>query len=158
MAVGRSTLVTAITTFLADHDPRTLSAIREALEREIDGAGPEALALLNERLGDSGNGWHYCQADPLARRIHHVLADSLLHHESALYGVEHAAALSAQPVVIFANHLSYSDANLLEILLQRFGGSLYHWHECRVRLGSSRNRRGRNALVRKQHQHRGCGR
>jgi len=123
MAVGRSTLVTAITTFLADHDPRTLSAIREALEREIDGAGPEALALLNERLGDSGNGWHYCQADPLARRIHHVLADSLLHHESALYGVEHTAALSAQPVVIFANHLSYSDANLLEILLQRFGGA-----------------------------------
>ena len=86
-------------------------------------AGPEALALLNERLEDSGNGWHYCQADPLARRIHHVLADSLLHPESALYGVEHAAALAAQPVVIFANHLSYSDANLLEILLQRFGAT-----------------------------------
>ena len=45
MAVGRSTLVNAITTFLADHDPRTLTAIRDALEREIDGgrtggAGP----------------------------------------------------------------------------------------------------------------------
>ena len=123
MAVGRSTLVNAITTFLADHDPRTLAAIRDALEREIDAGGPEALALLNARLDDSGNGWHYCQADPLARRIHHVLADSLLHPESALHGVEHAAALAAQPVVVFANHLSYSDANLLEILLQRFGAA-----------------------------------
>ncbi len=123
MAVGRSTLVNAITTFLADHDPRTLAAIRDALEREIDAGGPEALALLNARLDDSGNGWHYCQADPLARRIHHVLADSLLHPESALHGVEHAAALAAQPVVVYANHLSYSDANLLEILLQRFGAA-----------------------------------
>src|SRR3954454_10969430 len=121
MAVGRSTLVNAITTFLADHDPRTLAAIRDALEREIDAGGPEALALLNARLDDSGSGWHYCQADPLARRIHHVLADSLLHRESALHGLEYAAALASQPVVLYANHLSYSDANLLEILLQRSG-------------------------------------
>jgi 1-acyl-sn-glycerol-3-phosphate acyltransferase len=124
MAVGRDTLINGITTFLKDHDPSTLAQIRESLGREIDGAGADAMARLNERLGDSGGDWTYCSHDPLARRIHHVLADSLLHRESAILGLEHAAAVAGQPVVIFANHLSYSDANLLEILLQRFGGSV----------------------------------
>jgi 1-acyl-sn-glycerol-3-phosphate acyltransferase len=32
------------------------------------------------------------------------------------------AAVAGRPVVIFANHLSYSDANLLAVLLQRAGG------------------------------------
>jgi 1-acyl-sn-glycerol-3-phosphate acyltransferase len=123
MAVGRDRLINAITTFLADHDENTLEQIRGALGRELDEAGSAALARLNEGLEDSGAGWHFCQADPLARRIHHVLADTLLHRDSALFGVEHAVAVAGQPVVIFANHLSYSDANLLEILLQRFGSS-----------------------------------
>jgi 1-acyl-sn-glycerol-3-phosphate acyltransferase len=123
MAVGRDTLINGITTFLKDHDPSRLAEIRDSLWREIDGAGPQAMARLNERLGDSGGDWTYCPHDPLARRIHHVLADSLLHGGSSVVGLEHIARLAEHPVVIFANHLSYSDANLLEILLQRFGGS-----------------------------------
>ena len=124
MAVGRDTLITAITTFLADHDPRTLSAIREALEREIDGAGPEALApaqrtprrqrrrlaLLpgrSARPADSPRPGR----QPAAPRVGVCTASST------------PPPCLRQPVVIFANHLSYSDANLLEILLQRFGGA-----------------------------------
>jgi len=124
MAVGRDTLINGITTFLRDHPPSTLAEIRDSLGREIDAAGPEALARLNERLGDGGGDWSYCSHDPLARRIHHVLAESLLHRDSTIFGLEHAAAVAGRPIVIFANHLSYSDANLLEILLQRFGGSV----------------------------------
>jgi 1-acyl-sn-glycerol-3-phosphate acyltransferase len=123
MAVARDTLVGAITTFLALQDPRTLGDIRESLEREIDEAGPEALVRLNERLDHAGADWSYCPRDPLARRIHHVLADKLLEPDSAMFGIEHLAALAGTPVIIFANHLSYSDANLLEIMLQRSGGA-----------------------------------
>ncbi|HEX9367495.1 MAG TPA: hypothetical protein VF921_12755, partial [Vicinamibacterales bacterium] len=47
---GRDPLIAAITAFLArDHAP-ALGAIRESLQREIDGAGPEALASLGRRL------------------------------------------------------------------------------------------------------------
>ena len=123
MAVARDTLIGAITTFLALQDPHTLADIRESLEREIDEAGPEALVRLNERLDNAGADWSYCPPDPLARRIHHVLADKLLEPESAMFGIEHVATLARKPVVIFANHLSYSDANLLEIMLQRSGGA-----------------------------------
>jgi 1-acyl-sn-glycerol-3-phosphate acyltransferase len=123
MAVGRDALIGAITTFLALQDPRTQDEVRESLEREIDDAGPGALAHLNERLDNAGADWSYSPSDPLTRRIHHVLADKLLKSDSAMVGVERAAAVATQPVVIFANHLSYADANLLEIMLQRSGGT-----------------------------------
>ena len=123
MAVGRDSLINAISSFLKDHDPSTLAAVRDSLGRAIDDAGLDALVRLNERLGDGGVDWAYCPLDPLARRIHHVLADSLLHRDSAVFGIENATVVAGQSVVILANHLSYSDANLLEILLQRFGGS-----------------------------------
>ena len=100
-----------------------LTEIRQTLEREIDEAGLDALVRLGERLTNAGADWDYYAADPLARRIHHVLADRLLKPGSVLVGVEHMQAVADKPVVIFANHLSYSDANLLEVLLHRAGGA-----------------------------------
>jgi 1-acyl-sn-glycerol-3-phosphate acyltransferase len=117
----RAPLIAAITTFLAEQDARTLDEIRRALDREIDRAGPAALDSLCERLGAAGNDWSYYPPDPLARRIHEVLADRLLTADSTLHGIEHARATGDGPVVIVANHLSYSDANLLEVLLRRAG-------------------------------------
>ena len=121
--IGRDPLIAAITTFLSGQDAPTLAAIRVELERELDAAGPDALVRLGERLANDGADWDFYPADPLARRIHHVLADRLLEPDSALFGVEHLAAVAGKPVVIFANHLSYSDANLLEVLLHRAGGA-----------------------------------
>jgi Acyltransferase len=119
--LNRDAIVGAITAFLSNQDRRLLVRLREALEREIDLAGPAALRTLNERLERAGREWAYSPPDPLARRIHHVLADFLLHPESSFGGLEHVAEVAGQPVVIFVNHLSYSDANLFEILLHRAG-------------------------------------
>lgn len=121
--MSREALIGAVTTFLAGHDPKLLDEIRNCLTQEIDAAGPQALAQLGRRFVTTGADWDYYPADPLARRIHHVLADRLLHPDSALFGVEHLTAVAGKPVAIFANHLSYSDANLLEILLYRAGGA-----------------------------------
>ena len=121
--MSREALVGAITTFLAGRDPRLLDEITNSLNREIDAAGPQALAQLGRRFVTTGADWDYYPPDPLARRIHHLLADRLLEPGSTLFGVEHLAAVAGKPVVVFANHLSYSDANLLEILLHRAGGA-----------------------------------
>jgi len=120
---GRETLINGITNFLSGHDPQTLAAIREMLGRELDAAGPRALVRLDKRLATAGEDWNYYRRDPLARRIHYVLASRILKPDSALFGAEHVAAVEGKPVVIFANHLSYSDANLLEVLLRRSGGA-----------------------------------
>lgn len=121
--LGRETLVGAIAAFLGDWNPRTLAVIRESIEREIDAAGPEALARLTDRLAAAGTEWTYYPPDPLARRIHRVLADAILERGSTLMGIEHEPS-TGEPVVIVANHLSYSDANLLEVLLARAGSAL----------------------------------
>ena len=117
--LDRDALVAAITTFLANQDD--IEEIRASLEAEVDAAGPQALADLNARLAQAGTDWAYYERDPLARRIHQRLADKILLPGSTLIGVEHVAAVADKPVVIVANHLSYSDANLLEVLLYRAG-------------------------------------
>jgi 1-acyl-sn-glycerol-3-phosphate acyltransferase len=122
LLIDRDVLVTAITTFLSGQDRRTLDVIRRALERAIDEAGPDSLLHLSERMAHTGADWTYYPSDPLARRIHHLLADRILDPGSALIGAEHLAAIEGKPVVVLANHLSYSDANLLEAILHRAGG------------------------------------
>ncbi len=117
--LDRDALVAAITTFLANQED--IDAIRASLEAEVDAAGPQALADLNVRLAQTGADWAYYERDPLARRIHQRLADKILLPGSTLVGLEHVAAVAGKPVVIVANHLSYSDANLLEVLLHRAG-------------------------------------
>jgi 1-acyl-sn-glycerol-3-phosphate acyltransferase len=119
---SRDRLIDAILAFLGDRDLLTVDEIRGALEREIDDAGPAALVELRARLA-ADDGWTYYPPDPLARRIHQVLAAKLLQPDSQLIGIEHVDAVAGRPVVILANHLSYADANLLEILLQRSGGA-----------------------------------
>jgi 1-acyl-sn-glycerol-3-phosphate acyltransferase len=119
----RDDLIDGILAFLAGQDLLTREDIRAALEREIDRAGPDALADLRRRLAEDDDGWAYYECDPLARRIHHLLADRLLHPDSALIGNESVDVVAGKPVAVFANHLSYADANLIEILLHRSGGT-----------------------------------
>jgi 1-acyl-sn-glycerol-3-phosphate acyltransferase len=117
--ISRDALITAITTFLSGWD--TLEEIRDRLMGELDAAGPRALLRLSRALSTAGADWDYYPRDPLARRIHQVLADRILLPESALHGAEHLAALNGAPVVIVANHLSYADANLIEVMFHQAG-------------------------------------
>lgn len=124
LPLGRDALVAAITQFLAGQEPHVLEGIRKSLEQVIDQAGPAALIRLRDNLEQAGTDWSYYPADPLARRIHHVLADWILKPGSELLDGHRLAPIGSDPVVIFANHLSYSDANLLEVLFHRAGTDL----------------------------------
>ena len=119
---ARDALIAAIVTFIGGSDLLSAEAIRAVLEHEIDAAGAQALVELKERLG-ADEGWTYYPPDPLARRIHHLLADRFLDGGSIVEGVEHLAAASAAPMVLLANHLSYADANVVEVLLQLGGAT-----------------------------------
>ena len=120
-ACGRQPLVEAITRFLAHGHAPGIREIRASLERTIDEAGPDAIDGLVMRLAEAGSDWRYYPSDPLARRIHHVLASQVLQHEPIVTGVEHLEAVADEPLLIYANHLSYSDANAVDVLLQRAG-------------------------------------
>jgi 1-acyl-sn-glycerol-3-phosphate acyltransferase len=121
VSCGRAPLIETITMFLGREHASNLGPIRQHLERAIDDAGPDALAMLGARLAGKADGWDYYARDPLARRIHHALAVPVLRHEPAVRGVEHLAVMANRPVVILPNHLSYSDANVLDFVLQQCG-------------------------------------
>src|SRR5262245_15218692 len=116
----RAVLVAAILEFFAGHDLLALQDIRAALEREIDDAGPDALVALKACLAVD-NGWDYYPRDPLAQRIHHLLADRFLNDGSRIQDAHYLERLGDAPLTIVANHLSYADANAIEVLLQRSG-------------------------------------
>lgn len=118
---SRDVLIGAILEFLGDRDLLARRDIRAALEHQIDRAGPDALLALKARLV-ADNGWDYYPPDPLARRIHHLLAGRFLGDGSQLRNGHYLEGLASAPVVIVANHLSYADANVIEVLLQRSGG------------------------------------
>jgi 1-acyl-sn-glycerol-3-phosphate acyltransferase len=122
VTLGRDQLVAAITDFLANQDPGALAAMRTAVVAEIDGMPNTSLVALARRLATAGEDWSYYESDPVARRLHHVLADHILKPGSKLEGMDHVRAVAGKPIVIFANHLSYADANLVEVLLHRAGG------------------------------------
>ena len=116
----RDRLVTAVLAFLSSRDLLTVDQIRASLEQEIDSAGPGALvALMDQLTADAG--WTYYPPSPLVAKIHYLLAGHFLGGESRVSGTEHLDAVGADPVMIFANHLSYADANVIQVLLHRAG-------------------------------------
>lgn len=118
---AREPLVDAISAFLAHRHMSGMQDIRASLEQTIDEAGPDGLQALGQRLSHAGTDWSYYPRDPLARRIHHVLAGRVLQQAPEVRGTANLIATAGKPLVIFANHLSYSDANAIEVLLQLAG-------------------------------------
>jgi 1-acyl-sn-glycerol-3-phosphate acyltransferase len=118
----RDAVIAAVLAFIGGGDLLPVDDIRAALEREIDAAGADALVALKAAL-DADVGWSYYPPDPLARRIHHLLADRFVDAGSSVSGLEQLDALDGGPVTLFANHLSYADANVVEVLLQRAGAT-----------------------------------
>jgi 1-acyl-sn-glycerol-3-phosphate acyltransferase len=113
-------LIDAILDFLGSQDAHASADVRRTLERELDGAAAD-IAQLKARMR-SDHGWDYYPYDPLARRIHHLLADRFLSGDSEVHGLRHLDRAAGAPLTMVANHLSYADANTIEILLHRSGG------------------------------------
>ena len=122
-AVSRDLLIDTVLKSLPEFDDHTLNDVRGLLSRELDRAGCRAVDTLNDRLASVGSDWSYYPKDPLASRIHELLAGRVLEPGSRLIGLEHLESVAGKPIVIFSNHLSYADANLLEVLIRRAGGT-----------------------------------
>jgi 1-acyl-sn-glycerol-3-phosphate acyltransferase len=118
---ARSALVQQIAEFARNRQPEEVDALRAAVSAELTNAGAEGMARLMKRIATTGGEWTYHPHDPLARSVQHTVAGVVLGKESVLEGGAHLAKLAGRPLILLSNHLSYADANLLEILLARAG-------------------------------------
>lgn len=119
---ARDSLVDAILRFLGGGKLLASVEARQALQAEVDAAGPEGVAALKARLM-ADHGWSFYEPDPLARRMHYALANRFLLPASRAEGLSYLERAGNAPLVIFSNHLSYSDANVIQVLLHRAGQS-----------------------------------
>jgi len=117
----RAQLVDAIAAFVAHKGGLDLGAVRQPVERTIDALGAGSVTRLQERLAQSSEAWSYYPRDPLAQRVHHALAGLILREPPKVAGQSHLDDIRGRGVVLVANHLSYSDANVIEVLLQQSG-------------------------------------
>jgi 1-acyl-sn-glycerol-3-phosphate acyltransferase len=113
-------LIDAVLQFLGQGNLLAAADVRAALEREITSGDQSELLALKDHL-TADHGWAYYPPDALARRIHHLLAGRFLTKTSRLAGLENLAAVGDAAVVIVSNHLSYADANVVEIMLRTSG-------------------------------------
>ena len=120
-ACDRAQLVDAIAAFVAHKAGLDATEVRRPVERAIEELGEASVQGLQTRLMQSSDAWSYYPRDPLAHRVHHVLAGLVLKDPPVISGQQHLEAIRGQGVVIVANHLSYSDANVIEILLRQSG-------------------------------------
>ena len=121
-ACDRAQLVAAIAAFVAHKGGVPPSVVRGPVERAIAELGDGSVNRLQTRLSQPSDAWSYYPRDPLAQRVHHALAGLVLKDPPIVSGVAHLDAIRGRGVVMVANHLSYSDANVIEVLLQRSGG------------------------------------
>jgi 1-acyl-sn-glycerol-3-phosphate acyltransferase len=119
----RAQLVDAIAAYVASRGGIDPAVVRGPVLRAIEELGEDSVTQLQARLAQSSDAWSYYPRDPLAQRVHHALAGLVLHHPPAISGRDHLEQIRGKAVVIVANHLSYSDANVIEVLLQRSGGN-----------------------------------
>jgi len=114
-------LADAIIEFVATKSGIAESRVRSLIERIVDEAGPQGVDRLHARLGQPADAWGYYERDPLAQRVHHQLAPIVLQETPTVTGAANLDAVRGRAAIIVANHLSYSDANVIEYLLQRCG-------------------------------------
>jgi 1-acyl-sn-glycerol-3-phosphate acyltransferase len=93
----------------------------EVLPGLLERASEAELAEVLSRVSNENYAFGYHPPIELARQIQHVLGDATLAADSSVEGVEHLRALAGSSVILLPNHLSYSDANVIEVLLYRAG-------------------------------------
>ncbi|MDD9937198.1 MAG: lysophospholipid acyltransferase family protein [Myxococcales bacterium] len=116
----KQTLLAAFTGFLGYRTEDDVHRFRARVQELLDEVPEDDLARVVERIGDTGSEWGYYPAEPFARNVHYAMADVTLTDDSRLEHGERLDAVRDRPLILLPNHISYSDANLLEILLHRF--------------------------------------
>src|SRR5688572_20477614 len=118
---GPVELADAIAGFVARKARIDESRVRDLIERIVAEAGHVGVDRLLARLGQPADTWGYYEREPLAQRVHHVLAPIVLQQPPSVIGAAHLDAVRGRAAIVVANHLSYSDANVIEYVLQQCG-------------------------------------
>jgi 1-acyl-sn-glycerol-3-phosphate acyltransferase len=120
----RSALLSRVLEFVGECPEIERIHIGKVVGGLLERAEVSELESVVERVAREDYGFCYHPPVALVREIHHAMSQVLLAPESRLEGGEHLSEVAGRSLILLPNHLSYADANLVEVLLHRagFGG------------------------------------
>jgi 1-acyl-sn-glycerol-3-phosphate acyltransferase len=117
----RAGLLAHVLEFAGEYTPAQRAQLSTAVSALLETASETELTQTVERLRCEEFGFCYHAPIVLVKRIHHAMAEVLLAPESHVEGGERLAPIADRSLILLPNHLSYADANLIEVLLHRAG-------------------------------------
>ncbi len=97
--------------------------VRRRLGTLLANTPDDAVSELQNRLRTTGDSWGFHAPSALARAVNNVLGEITVAADPPVHGAHHLAACRDRQLVFVANHLSFSDANMLAHLLEVAGFS-----------------------------------
>ena len=117
----RTKLAEQVLAMLGDRSVAKRADLSGAVARTLVEARDEEIHGFLEQIGSTGGDWGYHPANALARRVMGAVQQVLLLPGSGLAGTESLEVARERPTLFFGNHVSFSDANVLEHLVTRAG-------------------------------------
>jgi 1-acyl-sn-glycerol-3-phosphate acyltransferase len=118
---SRATLLSHVLEFAGEYSADERARLETAVTALLAHATEDELASVFDRV--ARDDYDFCYHPPLelVRKIHHVMSEVLLGRDSRVEGGEQLRAVAGESLMLLPNHLSYADANLIEVLLHRAG-------------------------------------
>jgi 1-acyl-sn-glycerol-3-phosphate acyltransferase len=117
----RSALLTHVLEFAGEYSESERASLGRVVSGLLERASAAELEQVVQRVSCEDYGFSYHPRIELVRKIHHAMADVLLGPDSRVEGGENLEPIADQSLMLLPNHLSYADANLIEVLLERAG-------------------------------------
>jgi 1-acyl-sn-glycerol-3-phosphate acyltransferase len=114
-------LLSHVLEFAGEYSADERARLEAAVSALLANATNAELESVFERVAREDYDFCYHPPIELVRKIHHAMAEVLLGSDSRVEGGEHLRAVAGKSLVLLPNHLSFADANLIEVLLHRAG-------------------------------------
>jgi 1-acyl-sn-glycerol-3-phosphate acyltransferase len=111
----------ALLAMLGARDPAETEALKAVVYGQLRAASEADLRAFFDGLESAGSDWGHRPAEALARGLSRAVLRHLLEPGSALEAGAELGATRGRRVLLLGNHLSFVDANVLELLLADFG-------------------------------------
>lgn len=117
----RTALLSHVLEFAGKYTPPQRAQLSAAVSGLLEQAADAELAQTVDRWRTEDFAYRYHPPIVLVQKIHHAMAEVLLSDDSHVDGGDRLAPIVDRSLILLPNHLSYADANLIEVLLHRAG-------------------------------------
>ena len=117
----RALLAGKVLDLVGEHMETGRKELAEVVTSLVERASDAELEALIDRVQSDDYDFSYHPPVELARALHHALSEFVLPPGSILEGRELLQPVSGRSLVLLPNHLSYADANVIQIALARAG-------------------------------------